>query len=399
MSEITSIKNWLADLNSIGYVEPIIVNFAYESSNLTIKDFVKKNQPLVSSNQNHIRFTPKFKPLIEMDNYYGDGEIKMSSLDRLDSAEFFQNYCAPANHKLTYNLTKLKKSAQPRNLILLVTFNHAVIFENIVFLKHFYQDYFKQIVFCGLSLWNKTTHTHFKKFDSFTFIEYNTNYGYFHYFCMSKLIDMGFRTDGVLLMSDDVLLKYWNLKTLDEKKIWFFTNLTCDHDLKSNKTVGIWMDTPEGRPALKTVFNQINQILNDSTTDLKTKHILRNYVHTLVENSVNKTNGSIKFCWMGSDVFYLPKEFSFKFNLLAKLFKQKEVFLEFAVPTVLSGLNENFKWADILKGKYYWTTYYDFNDYSKTFHFAHPMKLSHYLDLNLRKKMCTTYVQERLNEY
>ena len=142
-----------------------------------------------------------------------------------------------------------------------------------------------------------------------------------------------------------------------------------------------------------------NKIINDSITDLKTKHILRDYVHTLVSNSLNKTNESIKFCWMGSDVFYLPKEFLFEFNLLAKLYRQKNVFLEFAVPTILSGLNENFKWADILQGKYYWTTYYDFNDYSKTFHFAHPMKLSHYLNMDLRKKMCTSYLQERVNEY
>ena len=396
-SEIPSINNWLADLNSVGYTEPIIINFAYELSNLTISDFIQ-NMTFIKKQQDHVRFTPIFKPIVEMDNYYGDAASKMSSLDRLDTLEFFGNYCLRA-HKLTFNLTSLKKKPQQqRNLTLLITFNHAAIFDNIIFLKHFYQDYFKHVVFCGLSLWNLTTYKHFKKFDSFTFIEYNTNWGYFHYFCMSKLIDMGFRTEGILLMSDDVLLKYWNLKALNEKKLWFFTNLTCEYELNSNKTVGIWMATPEGRPALKKSFNRIDQLLNDFETDLKVKKIFKSFVNTLIENSVNKTVNSIKFCWMGSDVFYLPRDFFFKFNLVTKLFRNEKVFLEFAVPTILSGLNERSKLAEILQGKYYWTSYYDFNDYSKTVHFAHPMKLTHYLDLNLRKKMCSTYVQQRLDE-
>jgi len=38
---------------------------------------------------------------------------------------------------------------------------------------------------------------------------------------MTKAVELGFNTQGILLMSDDVLLKFWNLSQFDLKKIWF----------------------------------------------------------------------------------------------------------------------------------------------------------------------------------
>ena len=62
----------------------------------------------------------------------------------------------------------------------------------------------------------------FKKFDAFTFIELNVNNGQFHYSCMTKAIEMKFtNVQGVLLASDDILLKYWLFDKLNPNKIWF----------------------------------------------------------------------------------------------------------------------------------------------------------------------------------
>jgi len=38
---------------------------------------------------------------------------------------------------------------------------------------------------------------------------------------MTKAVELGFNTQGILLMSDDVLLKFWNLSQFYVKKIWY----------------------------------------------------------------------------------------------------------------------------------------------------------------------------------
>ena len=62
-------------------------------------------------------------------------------------------------------------------------------------------------------------------FDSFTFIELDVVQGFFHYDCMTKVIEMNYNTEGFLLISDDVLVKYWNLDNHDIRKIWFIKDM------------------------------------------------------------------------------------------------------------------------------------------------------------------------------
>jgi len=45
---------------------------------------------------------------------------------------------------------------------------------------------------------------------------------------------MNFKTAGLLLMSDDVLLKYWRLDTLDTAKIWYPFELECSYPVAEN---------------------------------------------------------------------------------------------------------------------------------------------------------------------
>ena len=141
-------------------------------------------------------------------------------------------------------------------------------------------------------------------------------------------------------------------------------------------------------------------MINSSSSariSFKEKLIYRNYVKTLVENS-RPNSGEIRFCWMGSDIFYVPRNLFVKFNLLVKLFRKNRVFLEIAVPTILSGLNSKLKLSEIINGTYYWGGYYEEEYYEKTVHFAHPFKLTHYSNLAKRKRMCETFIQEKLND-
>lgn len=54
---------------------------------------------------------------------------------------------------------------------------------------------------------------------------------------MVKAIELNLNTQGYLLMSDDVLLKYWNLYNLDVSKIWFPTRLICIDEIDERPRV------------------------------------------------------------------------------------------------------------------------------------------------------------------
>ena len=98
-------------------------------------------------------------------------------------------------------------------------------------MQKFHQSYFKNIIFCGkdiLSLF-KSNETHIRKFDNLTLLEYDTNRGYLHQNCMSKVIDINLKTNGILLMSDDVLLKHWNLNELNINEPWYINKPNCIH--------------------------------------------------------------------------------------------------------------------------------------------------------------------------
>ena len=92
----------------------------------------------------------------------------------------------------------------------------------------------------------------FKRFDSYSFIELDVVKGYFHYHCMTKLLEMNYNTEGFLLISDDVLIKYWNFdRYLDHKKIWFERPLIFKTELDPKIRVDcIWWGGEMGRKAM-----------------------------------------------------------------------------------------------------------------------------------------------------
>ena len=121
-----------------------------------------------------------------------------------------------------------------------------------------------------------------------------------HYRCMSALIDTNEKylnkTNGILLMSDDVLLKYWNLDLNKTNQIWYtqvprFASL----DLEWFYTFALnemWIHTPYGKNALEYTFNSIESVLNKSIQiDYDTEMILIDFIRLLKYNS-NQTKSN-----------------------------------------------------------------------------------------------------------
>ena len=239
-NELESIKNWLDDLNAIGYVEPTITNFNYEKTQIDLNAFLIGFDNKTTETNFKVRFTPNFEVPIDIDNYFDKGDFKMKMNEKIETFEYFKDFCKP-NYELNYKAEKLLLFQDKKDITLLITFNHEPALDNIVFLQFFYKSYFKNIAFCGKNIMNiiKPNEKHIKKFDSYTLIDYDTIAGNLHYNCMSKVIEMNIKTNGILLMSDDMLLKYWNLDNSITDKIWLPYKPICNFDLNPD-TQGKW---------------------------------------------------------------------------------------------------------------------------------------------------------------
>ena len=208
--EIDSIKNWLSDLTQIGYVEPEMVNFEHISvSNhncannfQNINEMVKFNR--YNSNEIDyipVRYTPQFQKSVDVDNYCCEGQIEDKNT-KLDTLLYFDRFCQKSGVKLDFNLSSIAVNDDPLQITLLITFNHEPNSLNIEFLQKLYAGYFRNIIFCGdKRIFNNLniTRSKFKKFDSFSFIEiYEMHRGYYHYYCMTKAIELNLNTRGIL---------------------------------------------------------------------------------------------------------------------------------------------------------------------------------------------------------
>jgi hypothetical protein len=279
----------------------------------------------------------------------------------------------------------------------------------IIFLKQFHQSYFRNIVFCGYNILNKISNDklNFKQFDSFSFIDYDTHGGFLHYACMSKLIDLNLKTNGILLMSDDVLLKHWNLNSLNTNDYWYPEKPFCKYDLILKKDPPPWMTHTEyGEKSVAKVFDLIhNNITDNGLKESSDKEIIKKYVKIYKLNnlnvSVNDEKNDIKLtkaCKEPSDIFFLPKRLFQDFTVISKIFSENKVFLEIALPTILTGLSEfnnetlngyfNY-WGQIELNKYY----YQFK------HYLHPVKLNSYNTQNARNLICDLFISDKFNNF
>jgi hypothetical protein len=219
---------------------------------------------------NTVRYTPKFQTSIDLKNYCCAG-IE-TAYNKFDSLRYLERFCSGSNYSLSYrHLFLSEENTNQRNDIdLLVTFNHNPTLITIELIKHLYGWHFRNIIFCGnkaLSWFLHKEQGQFKRFDSYTFIDLiNTHSGYYHYYCMTKTIEMGFNTKGILLMSDDVLLKFWQLTKFDAEKIWFPERINTGTSIKKLKDWLHWAGNEKNVAKLFELINRVADGRNNSWT-------------------------------------------------------------------------------------------------------------------------------------
>jgi hypothetical protein len=385
IEEVKAIKLWLHDLNSIGYKEPKLVNFELND---------QKNQYLGHS---IVRFTPNFQTSIDQQNL-GEAYYEQRLVQK--SIGYFHNLCSGFNATLNSNLINLKP--KKFNFTLLITFNHLPIEENIVILKHLYQNVFQNLVFCGLRMTEFLSKDHgvYKLFDSYTFIPLDTIRGDYHYECMTKAIELNYdNSAGIFLMSDDVLLKTWKLKQFDAKKIWYLQKLVLDSPI--NETAKMWWQHwARSVKSMKKVWEYFDLILKASSKANSTESLtIKKYIKQLNANK-NSPSEFPKITIAGSDWFYLPRDKFESFHLLSKIYRRYDVFLETAVPNLLAGLDSN-NFTEVVMSGYRWGMKpFDFRtDYNDTFVLNHPFKLSWLKTMRKGEDFCRFYITELLRKW
>lgn len=323
--EVQAIKNWLDDLDSIDYEEPKIVNFNYENSNEHF-DFTKENPQICEIEHKNekkkfsVKYTPNFQKSLDFKNYFSNG-LQLNVNSQFEAIEYFENYCKN-DLNLTYSSQFMSLGSSNKSSTLLIAFNKPPELENILFLTNYYKSFFGNIVFCGHKFnesLKENTSRHFKKFDSYTFIELSdTESG--NYDCVSKMIKMNYRTSGVLSTSDDTLLKYWDIDSFDGDKILFTQN--CDNSSNSSTNL---------------------QALNSSYIFLKkavknTKDIDK----TGLEIILNNMNKNMAACDINNaKLFYLPKKYFNAFNYLAKFYHENNILYKVPIPNILLALKSD----------------------------------------------------------
>jgi len=213
----------------------------------------KINKNSLVDQQFPVRYTPKFQNPIDFMTNSAESTLSAKALQRHTTLNFFTKFCNSREYTLVSpsSLSAPTLLHQSNKIVLVVTFNHEPLEDNILLLKHTYGSYFQNIVFCGANshtYMTKFRQKYAKLFDLFTLIDSGPIVeGYLHYHCMARVYEMNFNTAGLLLMSDDVLLKYWRIDKLNLAKIWYPFELKCAYTMPESLSKVTKQCEPGGR--------------------------------------------------------------------------------------------------------------------------------------------------------
>ena len=391
LDEVDSIQNWLQDLTSLGYLEPEIIESNKRSC--TLPNYKDTFIELYA-----VRYTPNFQKSIDLDNYCCGGQLE-EVYELLDSIECLKKFCANSFAKLNFEKMFAKKRRPRMNISLLVTFNWKPVATNIELIKHMYARSFRTIIFCGQDITRLLNENRgaFKKFDSFTFIDLNLGSGgASHYYCMTKAIEMNVLTGGFLLMSDDVLLKFWQLNKYDPTKIWYHVKLECTQKLVLDHKWQHW--NKHNLNGMISLWNHFEDIKNGSIpVEKEYVEMVTSYLDILAFNS-NYSKETTVCSGQFADLFYLPQKYFKRFHYLSSLFRLSDVFLEIAIPSLLAGLEKNTESVKLTSTYMFPKRYYfKLIEYNQTGDFIHPGKIGDYIGTNAGKLFCEKFIQDTID--
>ena len=248
-------------------------------------------------------------------------------------------------------------------ILLTVNFNHQ-FYSTIPLLDNYFRPVFDKVIYCGPE--------ESSKYDVVVIEGPRT---YFGYMCLAIGIKKYPNYKGYLYINDDMIVNWWNMIRTPLDKIWYGKDIVNEAGADMHKDPPCcwhWWSSAKALENCKNAFH----LLQGSSSKWNGSNFLKTYF--------KNTEGAHLCLRAWSDFFYIPKRLSGVFHYIASEFYKNRVFLEVAVSTMLTMLDEKKNIVN-LDGVYLPDLYgdVDFSDgkivskiYDTKKSFYHPVKLS-----------------------
>ncbi len=190
-----------------------------------------------------------------------------------------------------------------------------------------------------------------------------------------------------------MVVNWWKFYKLDKAKFWLGAKIvdkTC-HIMGKRPVPNDWMwwsSVTTSAKSCEDSYAEITQVYNRSK-----------YINTTKLINTHLVNGrGVKRCFKTwSDLFYVPKRFSDQWQRISFVFHKNRVFLETAVPTIMSFLDLRDSWEKPYG--LYLPDKYGFRDFTKSggklvwenykydIYFTHPVKFHGDKAKEIRQKL------------
>ncbi len=195
--------------------------------------------------------------------------------------------------------------------------------------------------------------------------------------CCSNCRYPGYR--GYLYINDDMVVNWWTFYKLDKEKFWLGAKMiqNVTHIMGSRPISNKWYWWNKGTKSAKGCEYSYAKIAQE----YKCSNEYVNITKLMKTHLVN--GGGVKRCFhTWSDLFYVPERFSDQWQRISLVFYKNRVFLEVAVPTIMSFLDLRDAWENhyglYLPDKYGYKNFADgklvWENYKYDINFIHPVK-------------------------
>ena len=198
-----------------------------------------------------------------------------------------------------------------KNILLIINYSYSH-YESIPLLREVYEPYFPNIVFYGPS-YHPDVHVSAFSYE-----------GYYSYVCIAEAMQRYSNFDGYFFVHDDCIINAWHFNHLDQNKIWF-PKISFLHSDSGNPG-----DLKKGLNAFST-WKRWKQSWGYEAMKKSFELLPQKYRETLMQNW-----GDSCVVAAYSDILYIPAQYKNDFISLALLFGIHKVFLETALPTIVS---------------------------------------------------------------
>ncbi|EDO49109.1 predicted protein [Nematostella vectensis] len=257
--------------------------------------------------------------------------------------------------------------------VVLVIIYHYPYYETLPIIRSFYEKAFRKIIVCGAEA-NETLGIMGVAHEN----------GYWGYECLGKAARDYPGYEGYLQIHDDILFQWWNVFSEDRTKIWLFG----DH-IEFNSGGVLGGEPPTDWPWWKktNILERTGEVFRDLRNNTEQPWINESFRIFYANSGGNDTIPTSR-----GDIWYIPGRLAERLGYLSSLFFKHRVFLETAVPTMMSFLDYTRNVQN--PGGLYLSTKYGYGDsrdspstfwseYRKNLTFLHPFKLRRH-DANLR---------------